>query len=202
MCKYCDNTTQLFNQLFRVDNSVIDHGNLTGIITNLRMDIRPEDNLYQLDIQLTEYDNKGNKSSDWSDNAIDINYCPFCGRSLRGNKEGIDYFDKKSVVYKEYFNKGIEYLNKAFIEVNKDEPYEVLCRKIQMILKKVHGINVDVESILNFYIIMQRDLKKYETSILDPSYVDNLLKYKPYLSGGSWVCGNFNKTNEDDDGMK
>lgn len=60
------------------------NGNDT-IYSTIRMDIRPEDDLYQLDTEIAYQtgDDTQHISAIWSNDAININYCPICGRRLR-----------------------------------------------------------------------------------------------------------------------
>lgn len=82
MCKYCEETSCINYATYdckHISKEKIDH-----IEAIVRLDIRPEDELYQIDSEVIAIvDNivYGN----WSDKSFDINYCPICGRKLRGD---------------------------------------------------------------------------------------------------------------------
>lgn len=78
-CKFCCETNAVLL-------STMENGNDT-IYSTIRMDVRPEDDLYQLDTEIA-YQNGDSQqfTAEWSNDAIDINYCPICGRRLRQGK--------------------------------------------------------------------------------------------------------------------
>lgn len=58
------------------------------IYSDIRMDCRPEDDLWQIDNEIA-YQNRDDVEhivGEWSNTAIDLNYCPICGRRLRKGK--------------------------------------------------------------------------------------------------------------------
>lgn len=177
MCKYCETTNVLFNQLFQIDNNVINHGDLTGIITNLRMDIRPEDDLYQLDIELVEYDNKGNAKSDFSDNCVDINYCPFCGRQLRAFHKAPKQPEQPKIEKEEdTWEKIKENLDIVSEKLANMANFKFHCDALKDIIKEDRGVDIDVESILNIYIAFNQGLNKEKTTY---PYISGIKKIDP-----------------------
>lgn len=81
MCKYCKETDCINHVCYEVGDE-----NIKSVESLVRLDIREEDNLYQLDTELLVHMNNSQKreiiKGAWSD-GLDINYCPMCGRSLR-----------------------------------------------------------------------------------------------------------------------
>lgn len=64
--------------------STMKNGNDT-IYSTIRIDVRPEDDLYQLDTEIAYQAGEDSQhiTAEWSNDAININYCPICGRRLR-----------------------------------------------------------------------------------------------------------------------
>lgn len=176
MCKYCENTTNLFSQFFQIDNSKINHGDLTGVINNLRMDIRPEDNIYQLDIELIRYDNKGNTITEWSDNCIDIKYCPFCGKHLVDPITKHDKSDEEEEFYNSnedlFEDKQLKFVLSLFEEAVekraqekakiKNNNFESLCQELSNIIKDKYDSELDVKTLLDIFISFNQGKKKSE----------------------------------------
>ena len=85
MCKYCEET----NCLSEIDYDLKgqDYGDIQSAIARTRMDIRPEDDLWQIDTEIVvlvqdEESERPRIYGKWSD-ALNINYCPMCGKKLR-----------------------------------------------------------------------------------------------------------------------
>lgn len=79
-CKFCCETNCVLT-------SSMKNGEDT-IYSDIRMDCRPEDDLWQIDNEIVyQYrDDKDHAFGEWSNTAIDLNYCPICGRKLRKGK--------------------------------------------------------------------------------------------------------------------
>ena len=82
-CKFCCETNAVLSSTVR--------NNDMTIYSDIRMDCRPEDELWQIDNEITYHVGFDTDSmySEWSNSAIDLNYCPICGRQLR--KEPIPF---------------------------------------------------------------------------------------------------------------
>lgn len=86
MCKYCKETSCIDYASY--DCKHISEGKIDSIEARVRMDIRPEDELYQIDSEVVAI--VGDKVyGKWSDTALNINYCPMCGRKLREQQEAL-----------------------------------------------------------------------------------------------------------------
>lgn len=83
MCKYCEETSCISTAEYGckdISDSMID-----SIEARVRLDIRPEDDLYQIDSEVVAFVGD-NIYGEWSStHVLDINYCPMCGRNLREN---------------------------------------------------------------------------------------------------------------------
>lgn len=80
MCRYCEETSCIDSVEYNVEN--LSDGKIDFVEARVRLDIRPEDDLYQIDSEVVAI--VGDKVyGEWSNNALDINYCPMCGRKLR-----------------------------------------------------------------------------------------------------------------------
>lgn len=79
-CQFCCETNGVLLTTMKNGNDTI--------YSTLRMDVRPEDDLYQLDTEIAYQvgEDTQHMSAEWSTDAIDINYCPVCGRRLRQGK--------------------------------------------------------------------------------------------------------------------
>lgn len=85
MCKYCEETSCLSEIDYDLKGQ--GYGDVQSAIARTRMDIRPEDNLWQIDTEIVVLvqDEKSERPriyGKWSD-ALNINYCPMCGKRLR-----------------------------------------------------------------------------------------------------------------------
>lgn len=83
MCKYCEETSCISTARYNckdINNNIID-----SIEARVRLDIRPESELYQIDSEVVAF--VGNDVyGEWSSaHVLDINYCPMCGKNLRKN---------------------------------------------------------------------------------------------------------------------
>lgn len=83
MCRYCEQTSCISTAEY--DSRGISDNTIDSIEARVRLDIIPEDNLYQIDSEVVAF--VGNSVfGEWSTaNILDINYCPMCGRKLRDN---------------------------------------------------------------------------------------------------------------------
>lgn len=79
-CKFCCETNCVLT-------SSMKNGKDT-IYSDIRMDCRPEDDLWQIDNEIVYQtgDDINHTFGEWSNTAIDLNYCPICGRKLRKGK--------------------------------------------------------------------------------------------------------------------
>ena len=85
MCKYCEETSCLSEIDYDLKGQ--DYGDMQSAIARTRMDIRPEDDLWQIDTEIVvlvqnEENERPRIYGKWSD-ALNINYCPMCGKRLR-----------------------------------------------------------------------------------------------------------------------
>lgn len=85
MCKYCEETSCLSEIEYNLKGQ--NYGNVKSAIARTRMDIRPEDDLWQIDTEVVvlvqdEESERPRIYGEWSD-ALNINYCPMCGKRLR-----------------------------------------------------------------------------------------------------------------------
>lgn len=85
MCKYCEETSCLSEIDYDLKGQ--GHGDVQSAIARTRMDIRPEDDLWQIDTEVVvlvqdEESERPRIYGEWSD-ALNINYCPMCGKRLR-----------------------------------------------------------------------------------------------------------------------
>ena len=92
MCKYCEETSCLSEIEYSLKETEYNlkgqnYGNVKSAIARTRMDIRPEDDLWQIDTEVVvlvqdEESERPRVYGEWSD-ALNINYCPMCGKKLR-----------------------------------------------------------------------------------------------------------------------
>ena len=85
MCKYCEETSCLSEIDYDLKGQ--GYGDVQSAIARTRMDIRPEDDLWQIDTEIVvlvqdEESERPKIYGKWSD-ALNINYCPMCGKRLR-----------------------------------------------------------------------------------------------------------------------
>lgn len=85
MCEYCEETSCLSEIDYDLKGQ--GYGDVQSVIARTRMDIRPEDDLWQIDTEIVvlvqnEEDERPRVYGEWSD-ALNINYCPMCGKRLR-----------------------------------------------------------------------------------------------------------------------
>ena len=85
MCKYCEETSCLSEIEYNLNGQ--DYGDVKSAIARTRMDVRPEDDLWQIDTEIVvlvqdEESERPRVYGEWSD-ALNINYCPMCGKKLR-----------------------------------------------------------------------------------------------------------------------
>ena len=85
MCKYCEETSCLSEIEYSLKGQ--NYGDVKSAIARTRMDIRPEDDLWQIDTEVVvlvqdEESERPRVYGEWSD-ALNINYCPMCGKKLR-----------------------------------------------------------------------------------------------------------------------
>ena len=85
MCKYCEETSCLSEIDYDLKGQ--DYGDVQSAIARTRMDIRQEDDLWQIDTEIVvlvqdEESERPRIYGKWSD-ALNINYCPMCGKRLR-----------------------------------------------------------------------------------------------------------------------
>lgn len=92
MCKYCEETSCLSEIEYSLKETEYNlkgqnYGDVKSAIARTRMDIRPEDDLWQIDTEIVvlvqdEESERPRVYGEWSD-ALNINYCPMCGKKLR-----------------------------------------------------------------------------------------------------------------------
>ena len=92
MCKYCEETSCLSEIEYSLKETEYNlkgqnYGDVKSAIARTRMDIRPEDDLWQIDTEVVvlvqdEESERPRVYGEWSD-ALNINYCPMCGKRLR-----------------------------------------------------------------------------------------------------------------------
>lgn len=82
MCQYCEETSCISHATFYPRNW-IDSGEIEIIQALVRLDVIPEDDLFQIDCEVTGITNDLRSYGEWSCDCLDINYCPMCGRKLR-----------------------------------------------------------------------------------------------------------------------
>lgn len=92
MCKYCEETSCLSEIEYSLKETEYNlkgqnYGDVKSAIARTRMDIRPEDDLWQIDTEVVvlvqdEESERPRVYGEWSD-ALNINYCPMCGKKLR-----------------------------------------------------------------------------------------------------------------------
>lgn len=78
-CKFCKETDCIVSHEVKVNNVE----GIDKVISLVRADIRPDDNLFQIDVQTLYTNNEGKVMGSFSDDCLDINFCPVCGRKLR-----------------------------------------------------------------------------------------------------------------------
>lgn len=79
MCKYCEETSCISVAEYKMNDEKWDYA-----LARVRLDIRPEDDLFQIDCEALVVDKKGDPYGEWSTcDVLDINYCPMCGKKLR-----------------------------------------------------------------------------------------------------------------------
>ena len=92
MCKYCEETSCLSEIEYSLKETEYNlkgqnYGDVKSAIARTRMDIKPEDDLWQIDTEIVvlvqdEESERPRVYGEWSD-ALNINYCPMCGKKLR-----------------------------------------------------------------------------------------------------------------------
>lgn len=85
-CKFCKETSCIVSHEVNVNNIK----GIDKVASLVRADIRPEDNLFQIDVQTLYTNNEGKVMGSFSDDCLDINYCPVCGRKLRKDDSEIE----------------------------------------------------------------------------------------------------------------
>ena len=78
-CKFCKETDCIVSHEVKVNTIE----GIDKVVSLVRADIRPEDNLFQIDVQTLYTNNEGDVMGSFSDDCLDINFCPVCGRKLR-----------------------------------------------------------------------------------------------------------------------
>ena len=82
MCDFCKETKLIDSVSFNPSNW-IESGEITSIESLVRLDIRPEDDIYQIDCQVIAVNSLDNVYGDWYSTPVDINFCPMCGKNLK-----------------------------------------------------------------------------------------------------------------------
>lgn len=83
-CKFCGEVNCIVSHSIEVPDEVSE--DIKRVASLVRFDSRPEDDIFQIDVE-TIYEGKdGTFRGGFSDDCVDINFCPVCGRKLRKDK--------------------------------------------------------------------------------------------------------------------
>lgn len=129
-CKFCKETNCITSHTI---TPIGKDSKVKEITSLVRLDIRPEDDLFQIDVQTLYKNNEGKYIGEFSDDCLDINFCPMCGRSLREENR----VDSEAEKVKKIIQETKESIGKAY------EKQEVATRNL--IKKMFWGNNDDAD---------------------------------------------------------